>query len=50
MFKAILTAFALGGLALGIWAGSDLWTATSKMTIEAMGEQEKAVFYVTGMT
>ncbi len=50
MFKAILTAFALGGLALGIWAGSDLWTASSEMTIEAMEGQEKAVFYVTGMT
>ncbi len=50
MFKAILTAFVLGGLALGIWASSDLWTASSEMTIEATGEQEKAVFYVAGMT
>ena len=50
MFKAILAAFVLGGLALGIWASSDLWTATSEVTAEAIGEQEKAVFYVTGMT
>jgi hypothetical protein len=50
MFKTILAAFVLGGLALGIWAGSDLWTANSEMTIEATGEQEKAVFHVTGMT
>ena len=50
MFKAILAAFVLGGLALAIWAGSDLWTATSELTTETIGEQEKAVFYVTGMT
>ncbi len=50
MFKAILAAFVFGGLALGIWASSDLWTASSEMTIEAMEGQEKAVFYVTGMT
>ncbi len=49
MFRAKSTAVVLGGLALGIWAGSDLWTATSETTIEAMGGQEKAVFYVTGM-
>ncbi len=50
MFKAILAAFVLGGLALGIWASSDLWTATSEVTVEPIGEQEKAVFYVTGMS
>ncbi len=50
MFKIILTAVGLGALALGIWATSDLWTATSEMTLEAVGEQEMAVFYVTGMT
>ena len=50
MFRAILTAVVLGGLALGIWAGSDLWTATSEVTTETIGEQDKAVFYVTGMT
>lgn len=50
MFRAILTAVVLGVLALGIWATSDLWTAPSKMNIEAVGNQEKAVFYVTGMT
>jgi len=49
MFKAILAAFLLGGLALGIWASSDLWTATSEVTTQTIGEQEKAVFYVTGM-
>ncbi len=50
MFRAILTAVVLGGLALGIWAGSDLWTATSEVTTETIGEQGEAVFYVTGMT
>jgi hypothetical protein len=50
MFKVILTAFVLGGLAFGIWASSDLWTATSEVTTEIIGEQAKAVFYVTGMT
>lgn len=50
MFKEILTAFVLGGLAFGIWASSDLWTATSEVTTETIGEQAKAVFYVTGMT
>ncbi len=50
MFRAILTAVVLGALALGFWAASDLWTATSEITLEAKGEQEKAVFYVTGMT
>jgi len=50
MFRAILTAVVLGGLALGIWAGSDLWTATSEVTTETIGEQEEAVFHVTGMT
>ncbi len=50
MFKTILAAFVLGGVALGVWAGSDLWTASSEITIEAMEGQEKAVFYVTGMT
>jgi hypothetical protein len=50
MFRAILTAVVLGVLALGIWAASDLWTAPPDMNIEAVGEQEKAVFYVTGMT
>ena len=50
MSRTILKAFVLGGLALGIWAGSDLWTATSEVTTETIGEQDKAVFYVTGMT
>lgn len=50
MLKAILTALVLGGLALGIWAGSDFWSATSERTIETTGEQESAVFHVTGMT
>lgn len=50
MFRAILTAVVLGVLGLGIWAASDLWTAPPDMTIEAVGKQEKAVFYVTGMT
>ncbi len=50
MSKAILTVVGLGALALGIWAASDLWTATSEITLEAMEDQEKAVFYVTGMT
>ena len=50
MVRTILTAVVLGALAIGIWAASDLWTATSEMTLEAVGEQEKAVFYVTGMT
>ncbi len=50
MFRAILTAVVLGGLALGIWAGSDLWTVTSEVTTETIEEQDKAVFYVTGMT
>ncbi len=49
MFRAILTAFVLGVLAFGLWASSDLWTATSEVTTETIGEQEKAVFYVTGM-
>ena len=49
MFRAILTAFVSGGLAFGIWASSDLWTANSEVTTETIGEQEKAVFYVTGM-
>ncbi len=50
MFRAILTAVVLGGLALGIWAGSDLWTATSEVTTETIGDQDEAVFHVTGMT
>ncbi len=50
MFRASLTAVVLGVLALGIWAASNLWTATPDMTLEATGEQEKAVFYVAGMT
>jgi hypothetical protein len=50
MIRAILTAVVLGGLALGIWAASDLWTAPPDLNIEAVGEQAKAVFYVTGMT
>ncbi|MCH7802921.1 MAG: hypothetical protein IH937_02470 [Acidobacteria bacterium] len=50
MFRVIFTAVGLGALALGIWAASDLWTAPSEMTLEAVGDQEKAVFYVTGMT
>ncbi len=49
MVRAIFTAFVLGGLAFGIWASSDLWTATSEVTTETIGEQETAVFYVTGM-
>ncbi len=50
MFRAMLTAVVLGGLALGIWAGSDLWTATSEVTTETIGDQDEAVFHVTGMT
>ena len=50
MFRAILKAVVLGGLALGIWAGSDSWTATSEVTAGTIGEQDQAVFYVTGMT
>ncbi len=50
MFKAMFAAFVLGGIVLGIWAGSDLWTATSEVTVEPIGEQKKAVFYVAGMT
>ncbi len=49
MFRAISTAFVLGCLALGIWAGSDLWTATSEVTAETIGEQDKVVFYLPGM-
>ncbi len=50
MFRAIVAAFILGGLALGIWASSDLWTAISEVITQTLGEQEEAVFYVTGMT
>jgi hypothetical protein len=50
MFKAILAALVLGALALGIWVSSDLWTAASETTTETIGEQERAVFHVTGMT
>ncbi len=49
MFRAILTAVVLGVLGLGLWAASDLWTATSEVTAETIGEQDKAVFYVPGM-
>lgn len=50
MTKAIMTAFVLGGLVLGIWAGSDFWPAISEVTTETIGKQENAVFQVTGMT
>jgi len=50
MIKAIVTAFVLGVLVLGIWAGSDFWSATSKVPTETIGELENAVFHVTGMT
>ncbi len=50
MIKGIVTAFVLGVLVLGIWASSDLWTAASEVTTETIGEQESAVFHVTGMT
>jgi len=50
MIKAIVMAFVLGVLVLGIWAASDFWSATSKAPIETTGEQASAVFHVTGMT
>ncbi len=39
MIRAILTTVVLGVLALGLWAASDLWTATPDMTLEATGER-----------
>jgi len=50
MIKAVVTTLVVGALALGIWAGSDFWSATSKAPFETTGEQQSAVFHVTGMT
>ena len=48
MIKAIVTTLVVGAVVLGIWAGSDFWSATSEVPTETIGEQ--AVFHVTGMT
>lgn len=50
MSKAIVTTVVIAALALGLWASSDFWMASSEAADVNTADQENAVFQVTGMT